>query len=328
MKRMSPCRTKKRAQEGYALLMIMFFLAMLVLSMAAAAPTVINDLQRDKEEEMVWRGKQYVRGIRLFYQRMHRFPVELDDLTKPKTGLRFMRQAYKDPMNQVDGSWRLIYLGPGGVLIGSLKMRCISFTSQPGLGPPAPVGASSSFGSAPATSTQSSSFGGSSFSTSSNSSSSTFGTAPGGAAGCTQLTNPTGDPNAPNPGSSDEMGTPHDIAPADVPQPIMGGSIVGVGSKVNKKSFLWYEKAKNYRLFEFVWDPSKDVITGRQMGVIPGVSPYGPAPGLPVSPVNNPGQMQNPVNNPTNNLTNNPTNNPTNNLNAPQEPPLQAPTNP
>ena len=67
MKRMSPRRTKKRAQEGYALLMIMFFLAMLVLSMATAAPTVINDLQRDREEEMVWRGKQYVRGIRLFY---------------------------------------------------------------------------------------------------------------------------------------------------------------------------------------------------------------------------------------------------------------------
>ena len=89
---------------------------------------------------MVWRGKQYVRGIRLFYQRMHRFPVELDDLTKPKTGLRFMRQAYKDPMNQVDGTWRLIYLGPGGVLIGSLKMRCISFTSQPGLAGAAPVG--------------------------------------------------------------------------------------------------------------------------------------------------------------------------------------------
>jgi hypothetical protein len=314
---MSPRRTKKRAQEGYALLMIMFFLAMLVLSMATAAPTVINDLQRDREEEMVWRGKQYVRGIRLFYQKVHRFPVELDDLTKPKTGLRFMRQAYKDPMNQVDGTWRLIYLGPGGVLIGSLKMRCISsFTSQPGLGGAAPLGASSSFGSPPATSAQSSSsFGGSSFSTSSNSSSSTFGTAPGGtapAAGCAQLTNPTGDPNAPNQGSSDEMGTPHDIAPADVPPPIMGGSIIGVGSKVNKQSFLWYEKAKNYRLFEFVWDPSKDVITGRQMGVIPGVAPYGPAPGLPMSPVNNPGQMQNP----------------TNNLNAPQEPPLQAPTNP
>jgi hypothetical protein len=33
---------------------------------------------------------------------------------------------------------------------------------------------------------------------------------------------------------------------------------------------------------------------------------------MPVSPANNPGQMQNP----------------TNNLNAPQEPPLQAPTNP
>ena len=32
-----------------------------------------------------------------------------------------MRQAYKDPMNGEDGSWRLIYVGPAGQLIGSLK---------------------------------------------------------------------------------------------------------------------------------------------------------------------------------------------------------------
>jgi hypothetical protein len=41
----------------------------------------------------------------------------------------------------------------------------------------------------------------------------------------------------------------------------VGGNIIGVGSKVNKNSFMVYQKAKNYRLFEFVWDPSKGVIT-------------------------------------------------------------------
>src|SRR3989442_694133 len=53
---------------------------------------------------------------------MGRFPTSLEDLTKPKVGsLRFMRQAYKDPMNKEDGSWRLIYVGAAGQLIGSLK---------------------------------------------------------------------------------------------------------------------------------------------------------------------------------------------------------------
>jgi len=39
----------------------------------------------------------------------------------------------------------------------------------------------------------------------------------------------------------------------------MGGNIIGVGSKINKRSVMIYDKAKNYRLFEFVWNPSKDV---------------------------------------------------------------------
>lgn len=40
----------------------------------------------------------------------------------------------------------------------------------------------------------------------------------------------------------------------------MGGNIIGVGSQVNKRSIIIYDKAKNYRLFEFVWNPSKDLM--------------------------------------------------------------------
>src|ERR1700738_2770691 len=49
-----------------------------------------------------------------------------------------MRQAYKDPMNSGDGSWRLIYVGPSGQLIGSLKPpQTLQMPGQPG----APTGA-------------------------------------------------------------------------------------------------------------------------------------------------------------------------------------------
>lgn len=332
MKHISPKRTGKRGQRGYALLMMMFFLAILVLTMAVATPTVINDQTREKETEMVWRGKQYVRGIRLYYQKMHRFPVELDDLAKPKTlGVRFMRQAYKDPMNTVDGSWRLIYLGPGGTLLGSLKTHCLnaSITSQAGVsnfGNPVSTGAASSFGSGQNSFSQSSSFGGSSFSTSfssSGSSSSSDSTASGAtAAACGgPTTDASGNPSGSNQGSSDTMGQPHDIASSDLPQPVMGGNIVGVGSKVNKQSFLWYEKARNYRLFEFVWDPTVDVITGQRIGTFPGQIPGAVTPGT-VNPVGTAPQGNNP--NPSQ------TQNPPMNPGAPQDPlpPLQAPPNP
>src|SRR5205814_1620593 len=73
------------------------------------------------------------------------------------------------------------------------------------------------------------------------------------------------DPNAP-------------IPTGDTPT-IMGGNIIGVGSKINKKSVIVYDKAKNYRLFEFIWNPSKDLMNamgqGTQIGTPAGQNPAG-----------------------------------------------------
>src|SRR5229473_4275514 len=119
--RFSNARSGRR-QRGFALLLVMFLTTLVLLGAMAAAPYVRTERQREKEEDMIWRGKQYVRGIKLFYRKNGRFPTSMDDLVKPKVGsLRFMRQAYKDPMNKEDGTWRMIYVGPAGQLIGSLK---------------------------------------------------------------------------------------------------------------------------------------------------------------------------------------------------------------
>ena len=69
---------------------------------------------------------------------------------------------------------------------------------------------------------------------------------------------------------------PAPVAPPDTSS-IIGGNIIGIGSKVNKKSVIVYEKAGNYRLFEFIWDPSKDTMTiggqpGSQIGTSNGMS--------------------------------------------------------
>jgi hypothetical protein len=131
--------------------------------------------------------------------------------------------------------------------------------------------------------------------------------------------------------SSTDMSQPHSLAgPMDSSNTI-GGNIIGVGSKVNKKSFLVYEKAKNYRLFEFIWDPSKDLTVGRSSTGIGtpiqnmnGVNPAGTTTNSPFSTGMNPGQ------NPNQNQTPNPSQNPSQNLNPGsgdpnQIPPLQAP---
>src|SRR5271154_5773956 len=113
---------RNRGEEGYALLLVVFLTSLLLLATMVAAPSVRTERKREQEEEMIWRGKQYVRAIKLYYRKNGRFPTNLDDLTKPKIGqIRYLRQEYKDPMNKEDGTWRLIYVGPAGQLIGSFK---------------------------------------------------------------------------------------------------------------------------------------------------------------------------------------------------------------
>jgi hypothetical protein len=272
--------TAIKSQNGFALLMVMLLTTVVLLGAMAAAPYIRTERQREKEEEMIWRGKQYVRGIKLYYRKMGRFPTSMDDLTKPKLGsLRFMRQAYKDPMNTADGSWRLIYVSPSGQLIGSLK------PPQTFQMPGTPAGANPQ---------KTTSFGASGF----GQSPPAQGGSPQGQPGVSQS---GASPGQTASGAQGSNATPVDDAANATPSgmlnsdtPLMGGNIIGLGSKINKRSIIIYDKAKNYRLFEFVWNPSKDMANAlnQQMGA-PNPSPS-PRPASPfgpqnTSPMNGPG---------------------------------------
>ena len=138
-----------RREGGYALMLAVFLTTLMLIAAIVAAPSVRTERQREKEQEMIWRGKQYVRGIKMYYRKNGRFPTNLDDLIKPQLGgIRYLRQKYKDPMNKEDGSWRLIYVGPMGQLVGSTKPpQNIQFQAGPGAGagsiPAGQLGASS-----------------------------------------------------------------------------------------------------------------------------------------------------------------------------------------
>src|SRR4029077_5373455 len=58
--------------------------------------------------------------------------------------------------------------------------------------------------------------------------------------------------------------------------PLIGGNIIGVGSKINKRSIIVYDKATNYRLLEFIWNPSKDLANAiNQQANAPNQNPQG-----------------------------------------------------
>ena len=260
---MSAARTQtagKHSERGYALLVVIFLVSVLLISTMVVAPNILTEGRREKEKEMIWRGKQYTRGVKLYYRKLGRFPTSLDDLTKPKIGsLRFMRQAYKDPMNKEDGSWRFIYVGPAGQLIGSLKpQQNVQLFQGGGIGTPANAlngpGAPAQPGAigqqAPGR------------------------TQPGG-------TNPPAAPGTPvGTDQSDAGSNPQSIPTGDAPT-IIGGNIIGVGSKVNKSSIIVYDKARNYHLFEFIWDPSKDTFGVGQPGMQTGTGLGGQVNGSP-----------------------------------------------
>jgi len=311
-----------RSQRGYAILLVLFFVTLMLLATISVAPNILTEGRREKEKEMIWRGKQYARGVKMYYRKTGKFPTSMDDLVKPKLGnLRFMRQAYKDPMNAKDGDWRLIYVGPTGQLIGSLKApQTIQMSGVGGaLGavpgtPAAQLGAQSGgqgFGQG---------FGqglgqavGQVFGNGAGNNSASTASGPGQQPTPAQPNSNSQPNNATNPGGNPPTGTDTTsavVAPDSSGNPtnageaaneallasdsptVMGGNIIGVGSKINHSSILVYEKAKNYKQFEFIWDPAKDTITvggaaGPQIGT-PGGQPGQSTP-FGTSPTANPG---------------------------------------
>ena len=121
--RASRTRLRGRSDEsGYAYLMALFLVLMVIVGSIVVLSDAATQAQRQREDEMMWRGKQYVRAIKLYYRKTGHYPQNLDDLRKGVANVHFLRRAYKDPMNKnEDGKWRFIYTNATGQIIGSVR---------------------------------------------------------------------------------------------------------------------------------------------------------------------------------------------------------------
>ena len=108
-------------ERGYAMLMALSMTMMILIASTAMIANLRIEGKRQREDEAIWRGNQYARAIRMYFRKTGHYPQTLQDLQKGLPQLHFLRQAYKDPLNKSDGSWRFIYVNAAGQIIGSTK---------------------------------------------------------------------------------------------------------------------------------------------------------------------------------------------------------------
>jgi type II secretory pathway pseudopilin PulG len=96
------------AKKGYLVIMLMLAVFAISIGLLVAVPVWQTEVRREKEEELIFRGKQYVEAVRLYILKYPgRFPANLKELVEKKC----LRKLYRDPMSE-NGDWNVI-LNPG-----------------------------------------------------------------------------------------------------------------------------------------------------------------------------------------------------------------------
>ncbi len=296
--KIKPDAAANRAQRdgGYLLVAILFMLAIIVITMTIEAPRLVQQIKRDREEEMIHRGTEYARAVKKYYKKFGRYPANLDQLDNTNQ-IRFLRQHYKDPLTK-DGKWKLLnYTDIQSVLLnngsGAPGVPAGSLGTQGGqnLGQPAsslnssPFGSTASSGS-PNTSQQQpqavnpngifgngqqgSTTGVNAVTSGQSSSGDTSqGNAAQGANG--QGTSPFANTfnvgsNGNNQNAASPNGTSSPTGASNSPfgqsnsanQAFGGGAIVGVASLDKDKTIRIFNKKKTYNEWMFIYDPTQD----------------------------------------------------------------------
>jgi type II secretory pathway pseudopilin PulG len=125
----SPMHTAKRSlpattcQSGFTLLGLLFLVAIMGMSLAAAGTLWHTASQRQKEQELLFVGDQYRRAIESFWNMPlpagtpRRLPENFDELIEdprfPQT-VRHLRRIYPDPMTR-SAEWGVVKAQDGGI---------------------------------------------------------------------------------------------------------------------------------------------------------------------------------------------------------------------
>jgi len=241
------------------LLVVLIMLALLMVALAAAAPSIASEIKREREIELMHRGQQYQRAIKHYFKKFGRYPARIEDL-ESTSNIRFLRKRYTDPITGKD-DWKLIHPGeakitpkifgqqagavgaPIGSSIGSQIGSPIGTPIGSPIGTPTPAPTQPAFGS-------------------------------------------TGNPLTPAAGTMGGTATGGTFT-----RPVLGGGpIIGVSPTSEQSSLMEMDGKNHYNEWEFVYDPRFDVASGGTLGGV-GIPAQAGAPNQPGTP----GTMSNPA---------------------------------
>src|SRR5262245_28992876 len=90
---------ERNNQHGYAMAALLVAMAVMSIMMSVAMPVWKQSAQREREEELIFRGTQYTHAIGLFQHKYaNAFPPTIDVLIQE----RFLRKKFKDPITNSD----------------------------------------------------------------------------------------------------------------------------------------------------------------------------------------------------------------------------------
>jgi len=288
-------RTRKAipaSEQGYVMLIAIFFVALLAISLTVAAPNMARSIQRDRDLETFHRGMQYRRAIQLYYRTFHAYPPNVDALVNTNN-IRFLRKKYIDPITGKD-DWKPIMFGQ------NKTPTAMGFFGQPLAGNAstiAGIGPSGGTGGLPGNTNSTSGSSGSGFSLGSFSSGfSDTDSDQTPSAGASSSTGNSSDNSGNSPGSAGSAAgsTSGDNSSTGTGTgssgPTFGGAgIIGFSPASPKTSILIYKKKQHYNEWEFTYDPLSDMpaMGGGNTGLMGqpasstttpvGSSPFGPS---------------------------------------------------
>jgi type II secretory pathway pseudopilin PulG len=127
-------------ESGYVLLAVMLTLTLMLIALSVEAPRIAQQIKRDKEEEMIHRGKDYATAVKRFvHKNGGRYPASIEQLENTNH-IRFLRKKYVDPMTG-ESDWKMVHVGEAEIKIPAPNPGLSGGGGQnPGLGGGTPGG--------------------------------------------------------------------------------------------------------------------------------------------------------------------------------------------
>src|SRR6185436_10723553 len=116
-----PAPPDRRGERGSLLVGAVVMVSILLIGSAVAVQQWSTVIRRDREEELIFRGRQIAMALAMYRKDNGTFPTELKQIQEmggPGGGRYYLRRLYKDPVNG-NADWGLVYLSPQGVPVDS-----------------------------------------------------------------------------------------------------------------------------------------------------------------------------------------------------------------